>query len=125
MNIIVKNIKWIMLVAGVVTCTTAVAVVAPHDALSNMFGTSLTEPLANLLVRSWGLLVAIMGALLIYGAFKEDSRMLCAVTAGASKLGFLLLILLFGTEYIDTLWITVAFDSVVVLALATYVASAK
>ena len=125
MNIIVRNIKWIMLVAGAVTCTTVFAVIAPQDALAGMFGTGLTEPLADLLVRSWGLLVTIMGALLIYGAFKEDSRMLCAVTAGGSKLGFLLLILLFGTEYLDTPWITVAFDSIVVLALATYVASAK
>ena len=125
MNIIVKNIKWIMLVAGAVTCTTVFAVIAPQDALAGMFGTGLTEPLADLLVRSWGLLVTIMGALLIYGAFNEDNRMLCAVTAGGSKLGFLLLILLFGTEYLDTLWITVAFDSIVVLALATYVASAK
>ena len=114
-----------MLFAGVVTCTTLFAVIAPQDALLNMFGSNLTEPLANLVVRSWGFLVFIMGALLIYGAFNEDSRMLCVITAGISKIGFLFLILIFGANYIDTLWVTVVFDSIVVLILATYVVSSK
>ena len=70
---IVKNIKWIMLFFGVITCTTFFAVITPQDALLNMFGSNLTEPLANLLVRSWGFLVFIMGALLIYGAFNEET----------------------------------------------------
>jgi len=51
MSIIVRNIKWIMLFAGVITCTTFFAVIAPQDALLNMFGSGLTEPLANLVVR--------------------------------------------------------------------------
>ena len=120
-----KNIKWIMLVAGTVTCTTLFAAITPEDALLSMFGSSLTEPLANLLVRSWGFLVFIMGALLIYGAFNEGSRMLCIVVAGMSKIGFLLLILMFGQEFIDTLWVTVMFDSIVVLILGTYVLFSK
>ena len=122
-DMLVKNIKWIMLVAGVATCTTLAAVIAPQDALVNMFGSSLTEPLANLVVRSWGFLVFLMGALLIYGAFDQDSRMLCIFTAGLSKIGFLLLILMFGTKYIDTLWVTIAFDSIVVVVLGIYLFS--
>ncbi|MDC0053200.1 hypothetical protein OAK05_02940 [Gammaproteobacteria bacterium] len=125
MNIIVKNIKWIMLFAGLVTCTTVAAVFAPQETLLSMFGTNLTEPLANLVVRSWGFLVSIMGALLIYGAFNEGSRMQCIVTAGISKIGFLLLILIFGVAYIDKLIVTVVFDSIVVLILATYVVCSK
>ena len=125
MSIIVRNIKWIMLFAGVITCTTFFAVIAPQDALLNMFGSGLTEPLANLVVRSWGFLISIMGILLIYGAFNEDSRMLCVITTGISKIGFLFLILIFGTDYIDKLWVTVVFDSIVVLTLATYVVSVK
>ena len=125
MSIIVRNIKWIMLFAGVITCTTFFAVIAPQDALLNMFGSDLTEPLANLVVRSWGFLISIMGILLIYGAFNEDSRMLCVITTGISKIGFLFLVLIFGTDYIDKLWVTVVFDSIVVLTLATYVVSVK
>ena len=122
---IVKNIKWIMLFFGVITCTTFFAVIAPQDALLSMFGSNLTEPLANLLVRSWGFLVFIMGALLIYGAFNEETRLLCIITAGVSKVGFLLLIMIFGTNYIETLWVTAAFDTFVILILTTYVISSK
>lgn len=122
---IVKNIKWIMLFFGVITCTTFFAVIAPQDALLNMFGSNLTEPLANLLVRSWGFLVFIMGSLLIYGAFNEETRLLCIITAGVSKVGFLLLIMIFGTNYIETLWVTAAFDTFVILILTTYVISSK
>ena len=122
---IVKNIKWILLFFGVITCTTFFAVIAPQDALLNMFGSNLTEPLANLLVRSWGFLVFIMGALLIYGAFNEETRLLCIITAGVSKVGFLLLIMIFGINYIETLWVTAAFDAFVILILTTYVISSK
>ena len=51
--------------------------------------------------------------------------MLCIITAGISKIGFLLLILIFGATYIDKLMVTVVFDSIVVLILATYVISSK
>jgi len=90
-----------------------------------MFGSSLTEPLADLVVRSWGFLVFLMGTLLIYGAFNQDSRMLCIMKAGVSKIGFLLLILMFGKQYMDTLWVTVVFDSIVVMVLVLYVFSTK
>jgi len=122
---VVKNIKWIMLLSGVVTCTTLAAAIAPQDALLTMFGSSLTEPLADLVVRSWGFLVFLMGTLLIYGAFNQDSRMLCIMKAGVSKIGFLLLILMFGQQYMDTLWVTVVFDSIVVMVLVLYVFSTK
>ena len=114
-----------MLFVGAFTCTTLFAVIDPQNALINLFGSNLTEPLADLVVRSWGFLVFIMGTLLIYGAFSANSRMLCVITVGISKLGFLFLILIFGTDYIDTLWITVAFDAMSVLILAVYVFSYK
>ena len=122
---IVNNIKWIMLFVGAFTCTTLFAVIDPQNALINLFGSNLTEPLADLVVRSWGFLVFIMGTLLIYGAFSANSRMLCVITVGISKLGFLFLNLIFGTDYIDTLWITVAFDAMSILVLAVYVFSYK
>lgn len=125
MSTVVKNIKWIMLVAGLVTCTTIAAVIAPQDTLFSMFASNLTEPLANLIVRSWGFLVFLMGALLIYGAFNQGSRLLCIITAGVSKVTFLVLILLFGMEYIETLWITVVFDMLVITLLGIFVFSTK
>lgn len=123
MNRLDSSIKWVMLVAGIVTCTTFAATIAPQEALSAMFDSHLTEPLADLIVRSWGLLVFLMGELLIYGAFDEPSRRLCIITVGASKIGFLLLILMFGKQRVETLWITVLFDSMVVIVLGVYLFS--
>ena len=114
-----------MVFAGVATCTTLTAAVGPREALVNMFGSNLTDPLANLILRSWSFLVFLTGALLIYGAFNEDSRMLCTVTAGISKIGFLPLIITFGSAYIDNVWVTVMFDLIVVMVLACYVVSAR
>ena len=41
MNWIVANIKWIMLVSGVLTCTMLYAAVAPQAALRSTFGDTL------------------------------------------------------------------------------------
>jgi hypothetical protein len=88
-------------------------------------GANLTEPLADVVVRSWGFLVFLMGALLIYGALKPESRKLCIVTAGISKIGFLLLILMFGSYYFEALRVTVIFDSAVIAVLGIYLVASK
>ena len=52
MRLVVNNIKWIMLAAGLATCSTLSVVFASQDALMSMFGANLTEPLADVVVRS-------------------------------------------------------------------------
>ncbi len=74
MSLAVNNIKWIMLFAGLATCSTLSVFFAPQDALMSMFGANLTEPLADVVVRSWSFLVFLMGALLIYGALKPSPK---------------------------------------------------
>lgn len=54
------------------------------------------DPLAEIVVRNWGVLIAIVGGMLIYGAFQPNVRRLVLTVAGASKLAFIVLILLFG-----------------------------
>ena len=125
MSLVVNYIKWIMLVTGLATCSTLSVVFAPQDALMSMFGANLTEPLANVVVRSWGFLVFLMGALLIYGALNPAFRKLCIVTAGVSKIGFLLLIFMFGSHYFDALRVTVIFDSAVIVVFAIYLFASK
>ena len=90
-----------------------------------MFGSNLEEPLANLITRSWGFLIFLMGALLIFGAFKPVFRMFCIITVVISKIGFLFLSLIYGLNYIGTLWITLLFDTLVVLTLCFYIISQK
>jgi len=119
-GLIVKNIKWIMLIAGLSTCSMIIAVIAPQNMLMGLFGVTLTEPLANIVVRSWGFLIGLMGLLLIYGAFRSEVRSLCIVIVGLSKIGFILLVLLYGAQYLDVAKLTLIFDGIVVGILGLY-----
>jgi hypothetical protein len=64
------------------------AAVAPQAPLRVMFGETLEGPLAEILVRNWGVLVALVGVMLMWGAFKAQVRRMALVLAGASKLAF-------------------------------------
>lgn len=125
MNLIVNNIKWIMLIAGLLTCSMIFAVFAPQVTLISMFGEGLTEPLAQVIVRSWGFLIFLMGVLLIYGGFKPVYRNLALVLVSISKIAFISLIVIFGSQYIDKSLLTIVFDSVLVIIFVTYLVKVK
>ena len=81
-----SSMKWIMLLSGVLTSTMIYAAIAPDAALqSPVFGETLSGPLAQIVVRNWGALIALIGARLIYGAFNPASRPLVLTVAGISK----------------------------------------
>jgi len=126
MNAIVRNIKAIMLVSGVLTATMIFAAIAPRAALQSNFGESLEGPLAELIVRNWGILIALVGAMLIYGAFDPGSRRLALLVAAVSKVAFIVLVLSQGSTYLgNNAGIAVAFDSVMVLVFGVYLAVAR
>jgi hypothetical protein len=118
---IIAKIKSIMLVSGVLTCTMVYAVIAPQSALRSMFGTTLEGPLAEIIVRNWGALIALIGALLIYGAFHAAQRATILVVAALSKAIFIALVLTFGTSFLHhQVGISIAVDSVMVVLFAGY-----
>ena len=57
-----------MFVSGALTLTLLYAAIAPEAALRSTFGESMEGPVADVVVRNWGALIALMGAMLIYGA---------------------------------------------------------
>ena len=121
MRLIADNIKWIMLVTGMLTCTILYAVLAPRAALQAMFGESLEGPLAEVIVRNWGALITISGMMLIYGAYNPPSRPLVLVVAGASKLVFSALVLGKGKRYLRRqAMIAVAGDVLMVVIFTAY-----
>ncbi len=126
MNFIAAKIKWIMLVSGALTCTMVYAAIAPQTALLSMFGETLDSPLAHIVVRNWGVLITLMGAMLIYGAFTPAVRPLALIIAGASKLIFVALVLSHGGRYLShQAGIAVAIDFVWVVLFACYLLSAR
>ena len=52
MTWVAANIRWIMLVAGALTCTMIYAAIAPQAALRSTFGEALEGPVAEIVVDS-------------------------------------------------------------------------
>lgn len=121
MNWIVANIKWIMLVSGVLTSAVIYAAIAPQAALRSTFGEALDGPLAEIVVRNWGALIALVGAMLIYGAFSPASRPLVLAVAGVSKLVFFGLVLTYGRQFLgQQVGVVLGIDLVMVVLFAVY-----
>jgi hypothetical protein len=120
-NSIVANMKWIMLVSGVLTCTMIYTAIAPHEALRSTFGESLEGPLAEIVVRNWSVLITLIGAMLIYGAYRPSSRTLILIVAGLSKLAFIGLVLTYGSKYLgQQAGVAILIDVVAIVLFAAY-----
>lgn len=116
-------IKWIMLLSGALTFTMVYATLSPEAALLSAFGESLQGPVANIVVRNWGALIALVGAMLIYGAFRPAVRPLVLSVAGLSKVVFITLVLTSGRQFLGhQVGVSVVVDSVMVLLFAAYLA---
>lgn len=121
MNLIISNMKWIMLLSGALTCSMIYAAISPEQALRSTFGESLEGPVAQIVVRNWGVLITLVGAMLIYGAYRPVARPLILVVAGVSKLAFIGLVLAHGSKYLgQQAGIAILIDSVWVVLFAIY-----
>lgn len=108
--------KPIMLITGLLTSTMIYALLFPGAALESMFGNSLGDTaLAHIVVSSWGALITLIGGMLIYGAFRPQLRPLILTIAGLSKLIFVGLLLLLGSQYLPYTLTTIAVDSIAIL----------
>lgn len=126
MNFLERNIKWVMLVSGVLTCTMAYAAIAPQAALLSTFGETLQGPLAEVVVRNWGALITLVGVMLIWGAFDPALRTMALTVAGISKLVFAALVLSHGGRYLGhQAGIAIAVDLVWVVVFAWYLLGAR
>jgi len=80
----------------------------------------------EIVVRNWGALIALVGALLIYGAFNPASRPLILTVAGVSKLVFICLVLAHGTHYLgQQAGIAIVIDLVMVVLFICYLAGVR
>jgi len=83
-------------------------------------------PLAQVIVRNWGALTALVGAMLIYGAFDPKGRPLILIVAGVGKAIFIALVLSQGGRYLGhQAGLAVAIDSVMIALFAWYLLAAR
>lgn len=123
---IVHRMRWVMLVSGVLTATMVQAAITPDAALQSNFGETVSSPVAHLVVRNWGALIALVGGMLIYGAFNPLHRPLILVVAGASKVIFIALVLAEGTRYLSyNAGMAIVIDSLMVVLFAWYLIAAR
>jgi hypothetical protein len=121
MNWIVAHFKGILIVSGLLTFTMIQAAFAPGAALGATFGHNSEGPLALLIVRNWGILIALMGILLIHAAYRPQNRGIAITIAGLSKLAFIMLVLAHGSEYLAyQAGLAVVVDAVMVTLFTAY-----
>ena len=77
-------------------------------------------PMRSKAVRSWGALVDLVGAMLVYGAYHPAQRPLVLVVAGVSKLMFVGLVLAQGSRYLGSAGPAIAMDALFVMVFAAY-----
>ncbi|WP_418141666.1 hypothetical protein NUW46_06340 [Marinobacter sp. MA] len=116
MEFVKRNFKWVMLVSGLLTATMFYGLVAPQAALESMFGASFDGGLQSIIVRSWSALVGLIGIILIYGALVERHRVFSAAMGALSKTIFVLLVMVYGQEFLGQAAPAIIMDVVVVLA---------
>jgi hypothetical protein len=120
------TIRWIMLVSGVLTIPMVRAAITPDAALESTFGETVSGPLAHLVVRNWGALIALIGGMLIYAAFNPPQRPLLLIVAGASKTVFIALVLSEGARYLTHQGgVAIAVDSLMVVVFWWYSVAAR
>ena len=126
MSWIVANIHRIMIVSGLLTLTMLYATLAPEAALRSTFGESVNGPVADIVVRNWGALIALVGAMLIYAARRPAVRPLALAIAGSSKAIFIALVLSHGGRFLGyQAGIAVAVDLVWVVVFALYLIATR
>ena len=126
MSWVVANIHGIMIVSGLLTMTMIYAALAPDAALRSTFGESVSGPVGDIVVRNWGALIALVGAMLIYGARKPEVRPLALTVAGASKAVFIALVLSHGGRFLGyQAGIAVFVDALWVMVFASYLVAVR
>ena len=123
---VVRNIERIMIVSGVLTLTMVYATIAPDSASRSSFGATIDGPAGDLVVRNWGALIGLIGAMLVYAARRPPLRPLALTVAGLSKAVFVILVLSNGTRFLGyQAGLAAIVDSVWVMVFAVYLIATR
>ncbi len=82
------HIELILLLTGLATAGAVVVSLAPVTMMRLLFGQAPSDPQSILIVRHWGLLIGLVGALLIYAAYHEEVRLPVLIVAIVEKAAF-------------------------------------
>jgi hypothetical protein len=119
MAVLIDNIQWVMLAAGLLTCSMIQATVAPRTTIRTYFGEAPDSPQFDLVVRNWGMLITAAGALLVWASFVPDVRLAAIALAIVTKTAFIALMLGSGVMK-QQAWVALVVDTIMITLLAVY-----
>jgi hypothetical protein len=92
MSVFIDSFKWLMVAGGVLTLSMLYPVIAPAAALRATFGQAAEGPVAEVVTRSWGSLICLSAAFVIWAAFEPAYRTPALLIAIVGKLFFAALV---------------------------------
>ena len=118
---LIDHIPIVLIDSGLLTLTMLQFAIAPKRALKSTYGQTLDGPLVDLVVRGWGFLIALIGAMLLWAAFHPETRTLAVGAALASKLFYLGALLAHRKRFLKGFAaVTVGVDMVLVVLLGAW-----
>lgn len=83
------HIHIVLIVGGLLTISMLQFAITPTRASKSTYGETLEGPLVDLMVRGWGFLIALIGAMMLWAALHPETRTLVVSVAIASKLFYI------------------------------------
>jgi uncharacterized protein YacL len=121
MGWIVEHFHIVLIVCGLATLTMLQFAIRPTQALKSTYGETLEGPLADVVVRTWGLLIGLFGGMLLWSAFHPETRTLVVVVAVITKLAYPALLLVHRDRLMKGFaTVTVVVDLIMVVPLVAW-----
>jgi hypothetical protein len=83
-----NQIELILMLTGLATSGALVMFLAPAMTMKMLFGQASSDSISILIARHWGLLIFLVGALLIYAAYRAEIRAPALIVAIVEKTVF-------------------------------------
>ena len=117
-----RFMKIILLVTGIATATMIAAFFAPGLVLAQLFVDPPTDPVSLAVTRHWGMLVFCFGVLLIYAAYRRDTRKPVLIVTILEKVVLVAGLLLLPLELHSGAYVVAASDATFSLLYILYLA---
>lgn len=121
MTWVVDNIQAILVVCGLLTVTMLQFVVMPGRAARSTYGEAVDGALGDVVIRGWGLLIALTGGMLVWAAFHPETRTLAIGVALISKVFYMGQLMAKRDRFLKGMaGMTVVLDLIMAALLATW-----
>jgi hypothetical protein len=121
MSWVVDNIQTILVVCGLLTATMLQFAIIPAKAARSTYGEAVEGALGDVVIRGWGLLIALTGGMLLWAAFHPETRTLAIGVTLISKVFYMSQLIAKRGRFLEGMaGMTVLLDLIMAALLATW-----